>query len=380
MPEPAFVITGIGMHTPVGTSAAATCAAIRAGISRVRAWPHFSFAGEQLNVGAVAADGRDASWVEKAVPLTSQPIHEALWQAGLYAYDWHGRRVGLYFSTPSPTRTGVLPDLHADFRAYLGDLWDELAGNDTIDLVAHAHVGGALALSHACEALARGDLDAAVVAGFESALDSPHLDELLAQGRLHTADRSGGIIPGEGAAAFVLETAEVARRRKATVLARLVAVALEQEAPGWSPTRPSQAGALSRALQAALAVEPGAAHYRRLMVDHTGERWRVREWALAEPRALGGLPLGWQLWHPVESVGDLGAALVPFAVAWAAQEFTLRGGLPHRPHTRCQHEDAIKAVHPLMPGTRRRRLTHRRAPMLLPISPAGPTRTVTPSS
>jgi 3-oxoacyl-[acyl-carrier-protein] synthase-1 len=349
MPEPTFVITGIGMHTSVGTSAAATCAAIHAGISRVRAWPHFSFGGEALNVGAIAADGRDASWVEKAVPLTSQPIHEALWQAGLYGYDWHGRRVGLYFATPSPTRTGVLPDLYADFRAYLGDLWDELAGNDMIHLVAHAHVGGALALAQACEALARGELDAAVVAGFESALDSPYLDELLAQGRLHTAERSGGIIPGEGAAAVVLETVDGARRRKAPALARLVAVALEQEAPGWSPTRPSQAGALSRALQTGLAVEPGATHYRRLMVDHTGERWRVREWALAEPRALGGLPLGWQLWHPVESVGDLGAAFVPFAVGWAAREFTRRGAQPGGTIVGAMNDAGERAVLTLMP-------------------------------
>jgi len=349
MPEPTFVITGIGMHTPVGTSAAATCAAVRAGISRVRAWPHFSFGGEALNVGATAADGRDASWVEKAVPLTSQPIHEALWQAGLYGCDWHGRRVGLYFATPSPTRTGVLPDLYADFRAYLGDLWDELAGNDIIHLVAHAHVGGALALAQACGALARGELDAAVVAGFESALDSPYLDELLAQGRLHTAERSGGIIPGEGAAAVVLETVDVARRRKAPALARLVAVALEQEAPGWSPTRPSQAGALSRALQTGLAVEPGAPCYRRLMVDHTGERWRIREWALAEPRALGGLPLGWQLWHPVESVGDLGAAFVPFAVGWAAREFTRRGAEPGGTIVGAMNDAGERAVLTLMP-------------------------------
>lgn len=109
MAEHTFVITGIGMHTPVGTRAPATCAAIRAGISRVRAWPNYGFAGEPVDVGAIAADGRDASWPEKAVPITKGPIVE------------------------------------------------------------RAHVGGAIALAAACEALSRGELDAAVVAGFESA-------------------------------------------------------------------------------------------------------------------------------------------------------------------------------------------------------------------
>ncbi|WP_434424818.1 beta-ketoacyl synthase N-terminal-like domain-containing protein [Nannocystis pusilla] len=349
MAEHTFVVTGVGMYTPVGARAPATCAALRAGISRVRPWPHFSFGDEPVNVGAVAADGRDASWCEKAVPITRGPIYEALWQAGLYSYDWHGRRVGLYFSTPPRRRTGVLPEFYSDFGAYLGDLWDELAGNDQIYRVEHAHVGGAVALAAACEALATGELDAAVVAGFESALDSPYLDELLAQGRLHTADRSGGIIPGEGAAAFVLETAAGARGRQAAALAQVVAVALEQEAAGWSPSLPSQAGALSRALQTALAVPPGASEYRRLMVDHTGERWRVREWALAEPRALGGLPLGWQLWHPVDCVGDLGAAFVPFAVAWAATEFTRRDAEPGGTIVGAMNDAGERAVLTLMP-------------------------------
>lgn len=324
MPDLSFVVTGTGMHTPVGTNTAGTCAALRAGVSRLSAWPHFGFAGEALNVGAVAAHFREGSWVEKAVPITAPAIYEALWQAGLYAHPWHNLRVGLFFATPSPTRVGVHRELLARYRDHLRDLWAELAGNDVIHYVDHAHVGGGLALAQACEALARGDLDAAVIAGFESSLDSVYLDELLARGRLHTGDRSGGIIPGEAAAVLVLETAAAARRRRATPLARLVALTLEQEPAGWTPTRPSQGGALTRALQGALAVDPGPAAYRRLIVDHTGERWRLREWTLVEPRALGSLPTGWRLWHPVESVGDIGPAFVPLAVGWATQAFARR--------------------------------------------------------
>lgn len=177
----------------------------------------------------------------------------------------------------------------------------------------------ALALAQACEALARGELDAAVVAAFESQLDGPYLDELLAAGRLHSIDRPGGIVPGEGAAVFVIETAEAARRRKQPVLARLVALALEQEPEGRTSKQPSQAAVLARALQTVLATDPGA--YHRLIVDHSGERWRFREWALAEPRALGSLPPRWGLWHPADSIGDIGAAFIPLAVSWATQAF-----------------------------------------------------------
>src|SRR5690606_35731383 len=125
----------------------------------------------------------------------------------------------------------------------------------------------------------------------------------------------------EGAAAFVLEPAQAARRRQAPALARLVTLSLEQEPGAWSPALPSRADALTRALRAALPEEPGSAAYHRLIVDHTGERWRTREWSLVEPRALGSLPAGWQLWHPVESIGDTGPAFVPLAVGWATHAF-----------------------------------------------------------
>jgi 3-oxoacyl-[acyl-carrier-protein] synthase-1 len=350
MGDMTFVVTGTGMHTPVGTSTAQTCAALRAGISRVEICAHFSAAGEPVLAGVLAADRRDLPWVEKAVPIAEPAIREALWQAGLYAYTWHRSRVGLFLATPPPDRTGVEPEALADFRAYLGDLWTELAGNDVLREFSHAQVGGAVALAQACEALARGEVDAAVVAGCESALDGAHLGELLRTGRLHTAENPHGLIPGEGAAALVLETEAAARRRDARALARLVALALEQEPTGWTPKRPSQAAALTRALQTALAVDPGAAAIHRVIVDHTGERWRFREWTLAEPRALGTLPRGWSLWHPVDGVGDLGPAFVPFAIGWATQAFARRYAGPGSILVAAMSDTGERAAVTLMPG------------------------------
>ncbi len=63
MPDASLVVTGVGMHTPVGTSANQTCAALRAGVSRLAVYPHFNAAGAPLSVGVVAADRRDASGV-----------------------------------------------------------------------------------------------------------------------------------------------------------------------------------------------------------------------------------------------------------------------------------------------------------------------------
>lgn len=350
MVEASFVVTGAGMRTPVGNDAPGTCAALRAGVSRLAAWPHLSFAGEPIAVGAVRPGHSDAAWNEKAVPLLSPAIHEALWQAGLYAHSWHRRRVGLFVATPPRSRTGVHPRRVADTDEYLGDVWLRLANNEFVRRTERLHVGGAVALAQACEALASDELDAAVVAGVESYLDSYFLDELLTAGRLRTAESPHGIVPGEGAAAIVLETAEAARRRQAPALARLVALVLEQEAAGWSPSLPSRAEALTRALQAALAVEPGPAAYHRLLVDLTGERWRAREWALAEPRALAALPAGWQTWHPVDSIGDVGPAFVPLAIGWATQAFARRYAGPGGILVGALNETGERAAVALMPA------------------------------
>lgn len=83
------------------------------------------------------------------MPLTSPAIYEAPWHAGLYAHTWHRRRVGLFLATPPRARTGVIPERHANFRAFLGDLWAELAGNDLIRCFEYAQIGGAVALAEA---------------------------------------------------------------------------------------------------------------------------------------------------------------------------------------------------------------------------------------
>src|SRR5690606_1217268 len=119
---------------------------------------HLSYAGEPVSVGARWTEPRDAAWHEKAVPMLSPAIHEALWQAGLYAYSWHRRRVGLFLATPASDRKGAHPRRVADFAEHLGDVWRQLADNEHVRRSERGHVGGAVALAAACEALARDEL------------------------------------------------------------------------------------------------------------------------------------------------------------------------------------------------------------------------------
>lgn len=317
----AIVVTGLGLNTPVGNNAAQTCAALRARISRLRAWPGFAYGGEQVVAGALREDSKEGPWVIRAVDMVLPTLYEALWQAQLYDHTAHeDLRVGLFLATPPADRPEIGPADHRDFVEHVQDVWSDLAQNEAVQIVDREQVGGALAIAAACEALTHGTLDAAVVAGVESQLHGQHLEQLLGEGRLHIAGRPNGIVPGEAACALVLETTVGARKRRVAPLARIAALALESEAEDWSPRRPSEAAALTRALQTAL-VAAGAPVIDRVIVDHSGERWRFRDWALAEVRALRGLPDDWQLWHPGDNVGDIGAAFIGLAVGMAATAF-----------------------------------------------------------
>ncbi|MFY0539525.1 hypothetical protein [Nannocystis pusilla] len=118
------------------------------------------------------------------------------------------------------------------------------------------------------EALSRGELDATVLAGIESALDSPYLDELVVQGRFRTADRSAGIVPGERAAA-----ASCSRPRRPLAVARprpRAAVALEQ-----ARTRSGGTDRFSRR-PGSSAVSPARCRSSTYFAPRWNVHWRFR--------------------------------------------------------------------------------------------------------
>lgn len=125
-----IVITGMGMNTPVGNSAPQTCAALRAGISRLRAWSGFAYAGESIVAAGLTEEAREDPWVAKAVDMVRPTLFEALWQAALYDHTAHkGRRVGLFLATPPAERVGIEAADYQGFVVHVQDVWWELTRN-----------------------------------------------------------------------------------------------------------------------------------------------------------------------------------------------------------------------------------------------------------
>jgi 3-oxoacyl-[acyl-carrier-protein] synthase-1 len=321
-----IVITGIGARAALGEHAVQVAASVRAGISGFRAWGRLSGPDGELSAAPCEPRVPEGPWAEKTWRLLRGPAAEALHGAG-----WHDDgvltkaletgRMRAYVGLPYADRAGVDPAHFAQAtQALTFDLPPVPASVQVLGFGAD-QVAGLVALARAAEALQTGQVDAALVCGFDSLLDSAALEPLHLQRRIKTRGTTSGLIPGEAGVCLVVETAAAARRRKVTVLARVEAIALEQDAGAHGPEAPVTAHALGRVLEATTAGAGGAQAFTRVIADLNGERWRFLEWSLAETRFSGGLPPGWRLWHPADLLGDVGAAFGPLAAVLAVRAF-----------------------------------------------------------
>lgn len=322
-----IVLTGIGMRTSLGNDTAQTAAAVRAGLSRFAAWPHAGIGPEEgaLVTAALDPDLGDLPWIEKAIDMAPQPLHEALWQAGLYeGIEWRAAGRGplaAFIATPRLKRAGIAPEA---MEVFLDDLKVHCIAPlqaDALEVIPADQPAAILAIARAIQAIQTRTAALAVVGAIDSHLHSPWLEDLLDARRLKWETTSSGLIPGEAVAFAVLEPRAQAEARGAHPLARIAAVAVDRETVPLGPQHPIRAEGLSRAVKTVLAAAGGGAAIDRVIGDCNGERWRFLEWAVAENRCLHTLPRGWRIWHPADCLGDVGAAFGLVALGLAQRAF-----------------------------------------------------------
>ena len=190
------------------------------------------------------------------------------------------------------------------------------------------HAGGLLAVEAAAGLLQSDRADACIICCADSYLDLGTLEMLSATRRLKSATHPVGLMPGEGAGAFVLELARTAGRRDAGSLAGLESLGTAEEPFGYFDDEVVPRG---EALAAALlqSVHTGRTQGREvalLLGDLNGQTRRAMDWGHALVRCSDAAPAfeTGQVWLSAASFGDVGSATGAFLVCNAVRAFARR--------------------------------------------------------
>lgn len=306
-------ICASGMVTAVGMTSPATCAAIRAGISRVQE-TRFAIDEVPLFGAQVRAEGEDL--LEKLLFMLNLAVGECLDTIE------HRDDVPLILCLPEPNRPGVPEGLDPRILATIRHRLGLGAPANARGIISLGRVGGVQGIVEAQELIAAGH-DICVVAGVDSFLTPATLTAYHQLSRLKTDDQQDGFVPGEAASAIV-----VRKPTNEPGALRCLGNGYGSEPAPLGSEEPLRADGLFQAIKSAF--KNGGCTYKDVdyrIADVTGEHYGFKEAALALTRTLRDRRERFEMWRPVGSVGEVGAATVPMVLG-VALEASRRGYAP----------------------------------------------------
>ncbi len=316
-------IRASGMVTGVGLTAPSACAAIRAGIARFTE-TRFMFDGEWLPGCEVPLEkpwrGR-----EKLLRMATMAVGECL-SASEYPL---GQDVPIIVCLPELSRPGRIEGLDERF---LGHLRDRLGlGPSPIrpGLINLGRPSVAYGIHEAGKLLAKG-APACVIAGVDTILTGATLAAYHNQERLKTEENSNGFIPGEAASAILVAPPRRDGQKKLLCLG----VGMGAEPAPIDSEEPLRAEGLFQAIREAMRV--GNCSFNDVdfrITDVNGEHYGFKEASLALTRTMRILKERFEIWHPVECIGEVGAAIGPLILGVALS--AARRGYGHGPGVLC---------------------------------------------
>jgi 3-oxoacyl-[acyl-carrier-protein] synthase-1 len=301
--EPLSILAS-GMVTGVGLNASATCAAIRCGLNRFVETRFMDKGGEWILGSPVPLDepwrGR-AKLVRLVVPV----IQECL--AFARDRDASLESIPLLLSVAEEHRPGrlaglddrLLDEMQTEFQARF---------HAKSAVIPRGRVGGVVAVRLARTLIYQEHLPLCLIAGVDSLLVTPTLVAFEERERLLTSKNSDGFIPGEAGTAVLLGPAGSASGPEMLCLG----IGFGKEEATVDSGEPLRANGLVKALHDALS-ESGRTmddmDYR--ITDLSGEQYGFKEASLAISRTVRKLKSDFDIWHPADCVGEIGAAIVP---------------------------------------------------------------------
>lgn len=305
------VVCGLGASTPVGRTAWAAAAAVRAGIDGFGAHAFMvDSEGEPMRVA-------ECPWLttepDVAVRLSNcllTAIHEAF-ALVREAVARLGLKPKLWINFPAP-RPGLSTTDLRNARARMQPVID--AHFPTVQVLHRGHAGAAHALDAALKSIAMDPMSACIVSGVDSYLTPDTLEWLEATDQLHGAgptNNAWGFVPGEGAGAILLMSAEACRSARGQPLARLTAVGLGTERNLIRTDTVCIGEGLSVAFRQAFRGLSSGDRVTDTYCDMNGETYRADEYGFSVLRTREHFVRASEFMTPADCWGDVGAASTP---------------------------------------------------------------------
>jgi len=341
-------IVAVGMVTALGLDWETSCAASRAGILRASVLDHFPFQTEQIGEPQFAR-GHQVDLLAKGfegygrlLRLLAGAMREIYLR--FVAHPDTLRGAAVYLSLPDPVRSQPqierdsfddteLDPSPDDWALRLTTQASRLAGWPQAPrlqgLSVAGHAGFAQVLQRAIAALDSGKADSCIVGGVDSLLDEDTLTWLLKTNRLKHPAHAAGLMPGEGAALFLLTTSANALLE----ICSLEAVNLGEESQTFMDDKAANGSGLWRTVRTLSSWNSQRRSSKPIRVsltsDHNGEVYRARELGGFLVRCRGEIQIENDLpvVLPAISFGDTGAASGAIGMAVSARSLS-RGYLP----------------------------------------------------
>lgn len=303
-----IVVANTGLVSSVGLTTAATCAALRAGIS---------------NPSQTRCLGADGEWIMAHQVTLSEPWRartKLVKMAALATRECLDgtdpascSRMPVLLCVAEPERPGRLDGLD---QSLLADLQTELGLSFDIKrsaIVAAGRPAALLALARARTLIHQHGATQVLIVAVDSLLSGSTLSAYDEQDRLLSGKNSNGFMPGEGAAAVL-----VSRPSTAAGELHCLGLGTGTEDAHLLSDKPLRADGMSAAIRQALAEAGSQIHELDFRItDISGEQYFFKEAALALSRTMRTLREEFDIWHPAECIGETGAVVGAAMIATA---------------------------------------------------------------
>jgi 3-oxoacyl-[acyl-carrier-protein] synthase I len=308
-------VTRTGMVCSVGLNAASACAAMRAGISGFAELPYHDNQGEPIIGAPVPGLLFDLKRSERLVELLSMAVIDCLKDKPSEPLDRIPLLVGLAESDRPGGGSGLAPTII--IRQVQEKLNVRFHPTDS-RVFPLGHTSGFEALREARQLIQQNRVSACLICGVDSFTNAATLLWLDQHDRLKTPATRDGVIPGEAAAAVLIQAKPLAAAR-----AEVIGLGFGKEQASILSEDPLLGRGLTDAARAALAEAKVGLHEIDVrMSDVTGELYGFKELPLVEGRLMRVVRKEAQpLWHWAEVIGDSGAAAGPAQLVLADQAF-----------------------------------------------------------